>query len=233
MSFVVPDKVVAEVGWRTWRLTSDNLLRSCNYRTSEPWEPGEPLAAECFAETKSEQRWMLMGIEEAIELSLPLSREWEAPRRSRDDEVDYATEGPLRPRPPRVELPNELTYAWTTPVPEEHVAPHASCTCGIYAAHRPDQCAGYGKYVVGRVSLWGSVVPGDKGWRAELAYPAELFVLKQPMPEHRSSMSMWLSFSMTPEETKPSSDVIGALEAYGVPVHHVENLAQAKKLVCA
>ena len=30
--------------------------------------------------------------------------------------------------------------------------------------------------VLGRVSLWGKVVEYDHGWRAEFAYPAELFI---------------------------------------------------------
>ena len=32
--------------------------------------------------------------------------------------------------------------------------------------------------VVGRVKMWGKVIPGEHGWRAQYAYPAELFIVK-------------------------------------------------------
>ena len=66
----------------------------------------------------------------------------------------------------------------------DHPAPAASCRCGIYAASLervgpylelgwPQERAGP---VVGRVSLWGTVVECEQGWRASLAYPERLYV---------------------------------------------------------
>ena len=69
--------------------------------------------------------------------------------------------------------------------------------------------------VLGRVSLWGDVVEGTRGWRAGRAYPAEL----------------WL-----PQIT-PAGDEIDGLEAvaldlldYAVPVHICDGVT-ARELV--
>ncbi len=68
-------------------------------------------------------------------------------------------------------------------VPARPPAPSLECACGIYAAREPEDALVYltgrdepgvvGR-VLGRVALWGLVVEGEHGWRAELAYPAAL-----------------------------------------------------------
>jgi hypothetical protein len=70
---------------------------------------------------------------------------------------------------------------------EGHQVPSMSCTCGIYAAnswpHLRDMH--YQHYdadrsgtfvVVGAVNLWGNVVEGTQGWRAQFAYPKALYI---------------------------------------------------------
>jgi hypothetical protein len=60
-----------------------------------------------------------------------------------------------------------------------HSAPDIRCRCGIYAGrslealdqHRP---AWPPAPVVGTVSLWGTVVEHERGWRARFAYPSRL-----------------------------------------------------------
>jgi hypothetical protein len=60
-----------------------------------------------------------------------------------------------------------------------HPAPDPACTCGIYASRslkafdrrRP---AWPPPSVVGTVSLWGTVIEHERGWRARNAYPARL-----------------------------------------------------------
>ena len=81
-----------------------------------------------------------------------------------------------------------------SPVPRRrttrHAAPDASCECGIYAA----ELGQVGQYlgdlsapfvrgmrptiarVLGRVSLWGTVIECERGSRASHAYPLELYV---------------------------------------------------------
>lgn len=60
-----------------------------------------------------------------------------------------------------------------------HAAPDIRCTCGIYASRsleafeRP-RPAWPPAPVVGTVSLWGTVIEHERGWRAKFAYPARL-----------------------------------------------------------
>lgn len=60
-----------------------------------------------------------------------------------------------------------------------HIAPDIRCTCGIYASRsletfeRP-RPAWPPAPVVGTVSLWGTVVEHERGWRARFAYPARV-----------------------------------------------------------
>jgi hypothetical protein len=95
-----------------------------------------------------------------------------------------------------------------------HDAPRGDCGCGIHAAKHLGFAGGYlSTYddvlapvivhrVIGRVSLWGSVVEGEFGWRGSYAYPEHLFVpprlMRGPMVD---------------------ADAIAAgLSPYGVPV---------------
>jgi hypothetical protein len=60
-----------------------------------------------------------------------------------------------------------------------HAAPDPSCTCGIYASRSLDglerpRPAWPPPCVVGTVSLWGTVIEHEVGWRARFAYPARL-----------------------------------------------------------
>jgi hypothetical protein len=53
--------------------------------------------------------------------------------------------------------------------------------------------------VVGEVHLWGKVIPGEIGFRAQYAYPRRLYVLRRTMDGDKRAM-------------------VDALSAYGVPV---------------
>jgi hypothetical protein len=72
---------------------------------------------------------------------------------------------------PSVEPPAGYGYALDKVT---HDTPHENCSCGIYAARDIEQCPGGD--VFGKVKLWGKIVPGEKGSRAEYAYPSELHV---------------------------------------------------------
>jgi hypothetical protein len=80
--------------------------------------------------------------------------------------------------------------------------PANNCRCGIYAVHAPKQVFQSvrfrGPLIVGQVSLWGRVVVGKRGWRAQYAYPKRLFVVAQG--------------------GRDLDWVISGLEAYGVPL---------------
>jgi hypothetical protein len=66
----------------------------------------------------------------------------------------------------------------------DHRAPERTCTCGIYAAREPAAVWTYLRgrdehdtvaRVLGRVRLWGRVVEHEAGWRAQFAYPLEVY----------------------------------------------------------
>jgi hypothetical protein len=107
-----------------------------------------------------------------------------------------------------------------------HIAPAASCRCGIYSACQPQRAADFldsyredwlrgdrlVQRVLGRAFLWGEVVECEDGWRAARAYPAHLYVLS----------SRWRRWRLgRPRRTPSSAELETALEAlaiYGVPV---------------
>lgn len=81
-----------------------------------------------------------------------------------------------------------------------HPAPDPDCTCGLYAAREPGGVGGVGfgrVTLLGCVALWGTVVEGERGWRAGLGLPVLLFC-----------------GPALPEATRAE-----LARAYGVPVH--------------
>ena len=63
--------------------------------------------------------------------------------------------------------------------------PEANCTCGVYAVKTLHhfRSAGYERYGIhGEVYLWGKVVEHERGWRAQLAYPRNLFLSPDALP---------------------------------------------------
>ena len=77
-----------------------------------------------------------------------------------------------------------------------------SCKCGIHAAETIEAAlkrSNMVSHIVGRVALWGTVVECETGYRAEYAYPLEL----------------WL-----PYERKHPGTAAAIEAAYGVPVHN-------------
>lgn len=66
-----------------------------------------------------------------------------------------------------------------------HDAPHADCTCGIYAAKtlhyfRSAGCERHG--IHGEVCLWGMVIEHELGCRAQFAYPKNLVLPTDTLP---------------------------------------------------
>jgi hypothetical protein len=62
----------------------------------------------------------------------------------------------------------------------DHNAPGWSHTCGIYALDDLERTNAWGaqgpKRVVGGVSLWGRLIVAEHGYRAEYAYPHDLWI---------------------------------------------------------
>jgi hypothetical protein len=110
-----------------------------------------------------------------------------------------------------------------------HDAPDEGCRCGIYAAATAAEAAasvsdparprdGIVHHVIGRVSLWGTVVECERGWRAERAYPASLAV---PAPVAQAPKRHLLRPRRQRTPSRPAGEIARALCAYGVPVELV------------
>jgi hypothetical protein len=68
---------------------------------------------------------------------------------------------------------------------DDHNAPQANCTCGIHAVKTLHhfRSAGYGRFgIYGEVYLWGTVVEHELGWRAQFAYPKNLYLPPDTLP---------------------------------------------------
>jgi hypothetical protein len=110
-----------------------------------------------------------------------------------------------------------------------HAAPDEGCRCGIYAAATATQAAAsvtvrarpgghIVHHVIGRVSLWGTVVECERGWRAECAYPASLAV---PVHLPRAPERHFLRRRRRWSRSRPAAEIAPALREYGVPVELV------------
>lgn len=84
--------------------------------------------------------------------------------------------------------------------PGRHECPSEGCSCGLYSAKTREHLQGmaYHRYdaegrgmfhVIGEVALWGKVIEGTQGWRAQYGYPRRLYVpfeawhLAEPLAE--------------------------------------------------
>lgn len=103
---------------------------------------------------------------------------------------------------------------------EPHSAPHLAGMCGIYAVKRASGCPKWGgrpekhPVVYGQVALWGRVLEFQEGYRAEFAYPVELWVLPRDWgsEEHASPETVWDRLGITASDTARH-----LVRIYGVP----------------
>jgi hypothetical protein len=70
----------------------------------------------------------------------------------------------------------------------QHHAPAFNCSCGIWSFKELDglveAIGGYSEIkVLGKVSLWGRVIETENGYRAQYAYPSELWLLDDSLEE--------------------------------------------------
>lgn len=98
----------------------------------------------------------------------------------------------------------------------KHVAPSIRCTCGIYATKSIELLFHELPFrkatdVIGQVSLWGRVIEGSRGYRAEFAYPRALWVSPSPKNMYGAMNYKGLRFSV--------EQVMQDLGRYGIEVY--------------
>lgn len=217
--FVVPDMIEPIVAWRSWDWDGQKLESHNSYTK---WNPKEKLQAICTnggdAETNdSVLGWELLHLRNLSSWFRDFTAEELASWRYENPQptpiyantmlamtaavfvtpTPVATPDPLQT--PDVALPLGYTLAVgtrTVTYPPQHgIAPDETCTCGVYALGSRSASLNYAPYKTfhGEVYLWGRVIEGTSGYRAQYAYP--------------KSIEVHDKHCMCPE-----------LEAYGVPV---------------
>ena len=87
-------------------------------------------------------------------------------------------------------------------VHDAHESPQTDCTCGVYASKSLEQLrtTGYERCGIhGEVYLWGKVIEHERGWRAQLAYPKNLFLPADLIPSDTKEMEARLGTLATYE----------------------------------
>jgi hypothetical protein len=128
------------------------------------------------------------GIEPVLAARLWVLREDDLTLRSLVKPVIWPPDSPLHAQ---CKAPDELRT-------DDHPAPGEACFCGVWALRSPHglelvdwPALEKGWRVGGITKLWGRVVVGTKGWRAEWARPAALVV-----PGRRRSIPVDLARSV-------------------------------------
>ena len=70
----------------------------------------------------------------------------------------------------------------------KHLAPHRDCSCGVWAFRSSEELLSALKdyrdvKVIGQVYLWGRILECENGFRAQYAYPCELWLLDESLEE--------------------------------------------------
>jgi len=171
---IVPDGITPEVGWRGWTVV-DGYLSSVNMR--HDWPTREAFVASC--NKPAPMKWVARRYGSIVPQGRIAQEHAHQGLVVGGYAYGYETSGrsldATRP-PPMTQLPKGWGYELE---PFEKEVPDESCTCGIYAlkSRTAIVCSPYAREAdaVGAVSLWGKIVPGEDGYRAQYAYPLLIF----------------------------------------------------------
>jgi hypothetical protein len=186
---LVPDGITPLIAHRSWEVDGDHLT-SLN---GVLWEPQERMEASCDNVQHVRRTARLMRLNE---LRLVPKREIQnltsshltsyttgLTASSTTMQTSFAPPSELYLTPSMV--PDHANaavrtippdgYAWVYHLEPAGPAPFEECSCGIYAL-KPGVRNSYGGAVRGEVWLWGKVIVGEHGYRAQYAYPKLLVV---------------------------------------------------------
>lgn len=121
-------------------------------------------------------------------------RRWQL--EGRDDGGPIRLASPLAPLHESPSWPAGHPKAATCPTPHMHrdagadPAPVVDCTCGLYAATEVGHaCAAAPGEVLGCVALWGTVIEGERGYRAARGYPQVLYAEPSVSRDERAELA--------------------------------------------
>ena len=167
---LVPDGIEPVEAFRCWQWIGGKL---CSIANDVAWTPGEALKAECTCGGGQTYSWNVvrggMSLEDAQAI---VSQYRRRAMMSYGSIAAYSKFYGWCPEPSTVALPPLYGFELVT---STHAAPEENCTCGIYAVST-EALLPSGAYIRGKVKLWGKIIPGTTGLRAEYGYPSELHV---------------------------------------------------------
>jgi hypothetical protein len=172
---IVPDGITPEIGWRAWTVVEKHLS---SINRGATWPPKEALVAYCSH--GPEYRYIARRYGRIVPTGRIEQHVDRAGMLVGGYSYGYETSGllldPAHGPMPTVQLPEGWGYEVEAC---ERDVPSESCQCGIYALRDRARlyCSPYYRQaeVVGAVSLWGKIIPGEDGYRAQFAYPLVLY----------------------------------------------------------
>lgn len=169
MKDIVPDYMNALVGYRAWNVTPNGELISINSNVDEPWAGKTKKQAICTQITS--RRGDVWAGSQMWNQSYCTTQMYVRPAAAMRNRLQPSGFGQWWHRRRAM---RDL---------DDHHAPAADCTCGIYAA-KSDKSPHFESYrcaapVWGEVWLWGKVQEYSGGYRAEFAYPKALSTTSQ------------------------------------------------------
>ena len=111
----------------------------------------------------------------------------------------------------------------------EHKAPKVDCACGIYARKTFDQLETTyrGMTIIGTIKLWGDIVQGKVGYRAEFGYPDKLYIMSERFTEDVKNS---LAANIEGEATLDNL-ALSLVESYKVPVEIVKDIDELRERI--
>lgn len=164
----IPDSIEPIVMWKTLVVSPAGHLYSPS--RGMPWLPKQRAEATCS------KQWDYGWEPVRGEVTIPenIDEQGMTFYATSSGQVPVYYTHPQTPPMPQVQLPNGLRWSWE---PQPHQIVGDGCHCGIYAVDNAEACLSYGggsKRVICKISMWGRVVKGTSGARAQYAYPQSI-----------------------------------------------------------
>jgi len=157
----------------------------------EPWKLGSPVQASVIEQFKKVEPYRaLQRVPDSIDMIVGW-RTWRTTRRGGQWWLQALGQSTAWEPKKKVEAACIMSGRPTVSGTGDHPAPQKDCTCGFWAFKNVDmlpgavagQCNDSQITVMGSVDLWGRVVETENGFRAQYAYPKELWLLEDHLEE--------------------------------------------------
>lgn len=212
---------MALTAYRAWALNIHGKVRSLWFPVE--WH-GRTMKATCLYRRKPPPTTMPQRLKKILLMS-------------QGEKPDHPSPAPLL----RYKQPQETDEEF-----EERRKESPSCNsksgegCGLYAALTLEKARGWGRnnygglFIVGRVSIWGNVLPYDKGYRAQFCRIDAFIYSEEPPKNHaiRKAFNKDYNDPLPPQDRLLAMQIRleeRAAEWYGVPIETAEEQVKEMK----